>query len=130
MLAAALPILRQRLPDAQAVYVFGSAARGETHPQSDLDLAVLLERPLALMDRFEIQEAVASGVGRDVDLVDLRAASTVMQVQVIGTGRVVLDAAPEAWQWFEMVALSQYALLNEERAGILADIAERGTVYG
>ena len=130
MTAAALQILRQRLPGLQAAYAFGSAARGEAHPESDLDLAVLLPTPLAPMDRFDAQEAVASVVGRDVDLVDLRAASTVMQVEVIGTGLVLLDVAPEARETFEMIALSQYALLNEERAGILADIAERGTVYG
>jgi hypothetical protein len=65
-----------------------------------------------------------------VDLVDLGAASTVMRAQVIGSGCVVADVDPVARQHFEVQALSAYALLNEERAGILADIRQRGRVYG
>ncbi|MFC3608764.1 nucleotidyltransferase domain-containing protein [Stutzerimonas tarimensis] len=33
------------MPDLQAVYLFGSRASGKSGPQSDLDLAVLRERP-------------------------------------------------------------------------------------
>lgn len=42
ILAAARDALHTALPDAWAIYVFGSFARGEEWPDSDLDLAVLL----------------------------------------------------------------------------------------
>ena len=113
-----------------AAYLFGSAARGEDGPESDLDLAFLAERPVHSVERFNVQEAVAARVGRDVDLVDLPAASTVMQAQVVSTGRVVLEADPAERARFETVVYSSYAILNEERAGILADFAARGTVCG
>jgi predicted nucleotidyltransferase len=128
-LARALAVLQRRLPGAPTVYAFGSAVRGEEHAESDLDLAVLAAHPLAPAERFALQEAAAAAAGRDVDLVDLRAASTVMQAQVVSTGRVVLDPDPTAWAFWETMVYSAYALLNEERAGILADIAARGTVY-
>ena len=129
-LAPALDVLRDRVPGLQAVYVFGSAATGATHPESDVDLAVLARRPLGAVERFEIQEAAASALGTDVDLVDLRAATTVMRAEVLRTDRVVLDLDPVVRARFEMQALSAYAQLNQERAGILADIAARGRVHG
>lgn len=130
ILSEAAALITERLPDVQAVYVFGSAATGHTHAESDLDLAVLSTRPLAARVRWEVQEALAEHVRGDVDLVDLRAASDVLRVQVLAQGRVVLDRDAAARQQFEAYALSSYALLNEERQGILADVQQRGSVYG
>lgn len=90
---------------------------------------MLAPRALDPVARWHAQESVAAALGRDVDLVDLRAASTVMQAQVLG-GRVVWDGDRAARQSFEVVVMSSYALLNEERAGILADVRRRSTVYG
>lgn len=128
-LAPLIAALDGAVPGLVAVYAFGSAARGEATPASDLDLAVLAGAPLDPLARFDLQERLAVLAGRDVDLVDLRAASTVMQAQVIHTGTVVHDAQPSARAAFETTAFSTYAMLNEERAGILADIAARGRVH-
>ena len=128
-LAPLVAALRDAVPGLAAVYAFGSAVRGEATPESDLDLAVLASAPLGAVARFDLQERLAAQAGRDVDLVDLRAASTVMQAQVVHTGRVVLDADAGARAAFETTAFSAYALLNEERAGLLADIAARGRVH-
>ena len=129
-LAPLLDILRRDVPGVVAVYLFGSRASGTATPESDVDLAMLAGRPLGSVERFDVQERLAAAVRRDVDLVDLRSASTVMQSQVVSTGRVVLDVDPTARAHFETVVYSAYALLNEERAGILADVAARGSVYG
>jgi predicted nucleotidyltransferase len=56
-----------------AVYRFGSTAEGVSHPASGTDVAVLARAPIAAIARFEIQERLASRLGRDVDLVDLAA---------------------------------------------------------
>lgn len=130
LLDAAVMLLREALPDLKVVYVFGSAAQGQPlRPDSDVDLAVLPARPLDAVARWDLQERLAALLHRDVDLVDLRSASTVMRVQVLRTGRVLYEANPGTRQRFEMHALSAYALLNEERAAILEDIHERGQVY-
>lgn len=129
-LAPLLDTLASAVPDLAAVYLFGSHAAGTAKANSDLDLAVLAAEPLGAVARFDLQERLAAQIGRDVDLIDLRTASTVLRAQVVATGRVVLDADRSARLAFEMTAYSAYALLNEERAGILADVAARGTVYG
>lgn len=128
--ARIVKLLREALPDVQIVYLFGSQARGDAQPSSDLDLAVLTPAPLPPLTRFELQERLASAVSRDVDLVDLKSASTVFRVQVIDGGQVLFESNEKDRWRFETRCLSEYAYLNDERAGIVDDIGRRGTVFG
>jgi predicted nucleotidyltransferase len=121
-------IVRARVPDVIAIYAFGSRARGDALEGSDYDLAVLARTPLQPVERWKIQEDVAAVARANVDLVDLRRASTVLCIQVLKDGIVLVDAAPSERELFEASTLSTYARLNEERRGILADISERGRI--
>ena len=67
--------------------------------------------------------------GCAVDLLDLRAASTVMQYQIITTGQRWWASDVQA-ALFEAAVLSEKTALDTARAGLLADIQQRGTVYG
>ncbi len=116
------------MPSTIAVYVFGSLAAGTLTADSDVDLAVLAPQPLAGEARWHLAQSLAIGLGRDVDLVDLRQASTLMRVQVLGSGQLLLELDRGARQEFEAVALAAYARLNEERRGIIDDIRARGSV--
>lgn len=129
-LEAILDTIRDAVPELVAVYQFGSSVRSTEHAESDLDLAILARQPLQNLDRWTLQEDLAVQLHRDVDLVDLRSASTVMQAQVLETGTVLAEADRTARQQFEMRVYSAYAMLNEERAGILEDVRARGRVYG
>jgi predicted nucleotidyltransferase len=122
-------VVRDHVPGVLALYLFGSCARGDGRPDSDLDLAVLLARPLAPLERWYAQEAIAAALGVDVDLVDLRTASTVMRVEVLRDAELLFDGSPSERALFEATALGAYARLAEERRGILEDVRERGHVY-
>ena len=123
-------LLDEGIAGLKAVYLFGSMARGGERPDSDVDIAVLPAAPLEPLERWEIQERLATALGRDVDLVDLLAASAVMKVQVLEHGRLISDRDPRERGFFEMHALSDYARLQEERRGIIEDIRDRGSVHG
>jgi len=82
-------ILRESLPDLVAVYRFGSTATGFARSDSDIDLAFLSQSRLDPVDRFNLQERLSTALRRQVDLVDLRTASTVMAIQVIGPGELL-----------------------------------------
>jgi predicted nucleotidyltransferase len=122
--------LRRAVAGVIAVYRFGSTARGTATASSDTDIAILAGARLTPEQRFEAQETLAAKLGRDVDLVDLTAASTVMAMQVIAAGRLLYEADADARGRFEDYTFSAYARLNEERRGILDRVAAEGTVYG
>ncbi|MDN3223056.1 type VII toxin-antitoxin system MntA family adenylyltransferase antitoxin [Pseudomonas nunensis] len=124
-----LTLLQDRLPDLLAVYVFGSQMTGDAGAESDLDVAVLssgLVEPLTL---WRLSGELADIVGVPVDLLDLRAASTVMQYQVLTTGRRLWSKDSQAGL-FESFILSEKTALDTARAGLLADIQKEGKVYG
>jgi len=58
---------------------------------------------------------------KDVDLIDLRQSSTVLQKEVIGSGRRIYCGDAAGADEFEMHVLSLYQKLKAERAGILAE---------
>jgi len=123
--------IQEKLPNVLAVYVFGSVAKGEANAESDLDLAVLADcDTLPVMHVWELAQTLAKGAGMDVDLIDLRAASAVMRIQVIAEGKRLICTDEDACAVFEDLVFSDYARLNEEREGILADIQQRGSIYG
>ncbi len=126
----AVAAIRSALPELVAIYRFGSSVGGGRSPESDVDLAVLATTPIDPLLRFDLQERLASALRQSVDLVDLRSASPVMAMQVIGKGRLLLDHDASARGRFEDLAYGLYARLNEERRGILQRVAAEGTVYG
>lgn len=120
---------RDGLPDALALYAFGSRVQGSAGPESDLDLAVLVPGYADPVHLWELASELALLAGCDVDLLDLRAASTVMQYQVLSNGQRLWARDQQADQ-FESFVLSEKTALDEARAGLLADIQENGRVYG
>jgi uncharacterized protein len=129
-LARAVDLLRERIPGLVLVTLYGSHARGDAGPESDVDLAVLADGPIDLWTLLDLQADAATPLGADVDLVDLWSADDVLRVQVIEHGRVLYERDADERARFEMHALSRYAHLNEERRAILEDVARRGSVYG
>ena len=128
--AEAIRMIRDAIPDVVAVYRFGSTVEGGTHTASDVDLAFLAPRPVESVRRFDLQEGLAVALRHDIDLIDLRAASTVMRMRVVSCGVVlaVFDATEK--ERFETYTYASYARLNEERKSILEQVVREGTVYG
>lgn len=121
--------LQTHIPDLLAIYAFGSRIQGTAKPDSDLDLAVLVAGYADPLTLFEVANELADVAGYAVDLLDLRAASTVMQYQIITTGERWWTLDMQA-ALFEAFILSEKTALDVARAGLLADIRQRGTVYG
>jgi len=132
----AVRVLRAAFPETEGIYIFGSAASGEldaTGGHSDIDIAMLLPHEqakaagsLALSEvRFQLEEAL----GRTIDLVNVRTVSIVLQKEIIGNGTCVFAKDPVRIQLYEMLVLSLYGKLNEERRGILEEFYASGKAY-
>ena len=120
-------------PEVQAVYLFGGYGTGDEWPESDVDIALLLPPekakaggPLMMGDlRFELE----SLLDKEVDLINLRETSTVLQKEVILADRRIYTGDEYASDEFEMLTISYYLKLNEERAQIIAEAAAGGRLH-
>ncbi len=122
-------LIKAKWPGVQGLYLYGSRARGENRPDSDVDLAVLAHLPLGAEDRFQLCQDIAALLHQDVDLVDLAKSSTVLQFQVVSSGQRIAVWDETACEKFEDLTYRMYVQLNEERSGILEDIRERGKIF-
>jgi len=120
--------LRAAFPQLLAIYAFGSRIEGTARVDSDLDLSILVAGYAGPLQLWEIASQLSDVAGCPVELLDLRAASTVMQYQVITKGKLLWGKHPET-ALFECFVLSEKNELDVARAGLLTDIAKRGNVY-
>ncbi|MDI3534941.1 MAG: uncharacterized protein PWQ82_1306 [Thermosediminibacterales bacterium] len=111
------------------IVLFGSVVKGKARGNSDIDIAFLSDYKYKNYEIFMIAQGLADLLKRDVDLIDLNKASTVLQAQVVSTGKVIYCSDENRRMLFEMTVLKKYVKLNEERKCIMGKIKERGSVY-
>jgi uncharacterized protein len=126
-------IVLEHYPDTQAIYLFGSYDTENEWPDSDLDIGVLLPplqaRSVPLLALAPCSDALADLTGTHVDLINIRQVSTVFQHEITTTGRLLHCADQYAKDEFEMLVLSYYQKLNEERREILDSFLQTGRAY-
>ncbi len=104
--------LRER-PEVLDAYLFGSQALGNVHAESDVDVAVYVDREQAGDPAFgyaaELATVLASALGRDrVDVVLLNEAPPLLYHRVLRDGVRLLARDPRATTGREGRALSRY----------------------
>lgn len=117
-------------PDLKALYLFGSFASGNATLESDIDIALLSATKISADVAFKIKSKLSLEFKRDIDLIDLLQANTVTKALVVTEGNILFQVDSLAIGLFETTVLSQYANLSEERAEIVQDILNRGSVHG
>ena len=94
------------LPEVSAAVLFGSRARGEARPDSDIDVGVLLESGFkSLLTRGRIA-ALVSEFG-NVDVVDLDVAPTLLAHRALRDGRLLFCRDRSRWVRFVMGTLAR-----------------------
>lgn len=115
--------IRAIFPNLQAIYAYGSRVRGDQHPGSDIDLALLLPRRIEVspLQIAQLQGDLESLAGFPVEISILALETQVVHCkEVVTSGHPVFVAAPGALEEFEMRVLSSYARLCEDRAPVMA----------
>lgn len=128
------PVCLEAYPQAQAVYLFGSWVEGTARPDSDCDVALLLPpteaRRAGVLALSPLRVELERRLGLEVDLVNLRLASTVLAKEVVTRGERIHAADLAAADAFEALTLSLYQELNLERAEVLRDFERTGRAFG
>jgi predicted nucleotidyltransferase len=92
-------------PGVTAVYLFGSTARGEATPHSDVDIAVLFAAapPRSLNGSSLVLEGdLERALGRQVDLVVLNDAPVDLRIRILRDGQLLIDRDPAVRIAFEV----------------------------
>jgi predicted nucleotidyltransferase len=113
---AVLDTLRERLerrPEILEAYLFGSHARDEAMPHSDIDIAVYVDRerlpPAPWGYTAELITDLMAGLGRnDIDIVVLNDAPPLLYYQVLRDGERLLSRDLAATTTREGYAYSRY----------------------
>lgn len=110
--------IRMHLPQARAAWVFGSRVRGDARPDSDLDVAILLDAPPSLSAWMALAERLNRALDLDVNLFDLHRASLDVQAEAITTGRCLFQTDVAVREAYEAHVLSSLAHLNDARVPV------------
>lgn len=121
--------LQQEIKELQAIYLFGSFANARAKADSDVDLAILANPSTPALRRWELATECALLLNRDVDLIDLRVATTILQYQIITEGSRVYSLDTRLCERYENLIMSEYLDFQEFRRPLIEDIRKRGSIY-
>ncbi len=118
--------------DVIAAYLFGSLARGQAGPMSDVDIAVLLDASMddeAIVERqLELMMALDRFADREVQVVILNRAAPPLAYQVIRDGRLLFERSRAERVAFEVRTMKLYfdlqPMLAEQNRALLTRIQE------
>ena len=111
-LSQAVALLQQRF-DPVAILLYGSCARGQAHPGSDIDLAIF--QPRRKPDIFELNLAkidLEDLCRRPIDLVILEEVSPILAMQILRNHRLLALQDRRPLDAFVVKTLTDYADLK------------------
>jgi len=97
--------------DLVCAYLYGSQARNEANPHSDVDIAILLKnKPPPTLDGIGLNLGadIEKAIGKPVDLVILNCAPADLIHRILRDGIIVYESDPSARIRFEVRARGEY----------------------
>jgi predicted nucleotidyltransferase len=95
-------------PGSRLALIYGSFASGKMRPDSDVDIAVLFDRPLDAKQKMDLAERLGKELSKTVDLADLFSLNGTILRQILCTGHVLVKNDPAA-----LLALTKRMIYNQ-----------------
>jgi hypothetical protein len=127
------------VPEVVLGILFGSFARGQGRPDSDIDCAVLLADGVPAESYFDfrlrVMDGLARSIGRDdVDLAILNEAPLALAYRALRDGKLVFCRDRAAYVRYRVRTLNLYfdfaPLLERHQEMFLKRVSEEGLLYG
>jgi predicted nucleotidyltransferase len=98
-----VPTKKQLQPIAQKfgirfIVLFGSVARGRTHEESDIDVGVYMDKPIAFNKRLKLWLALSELFQTEIDLAVLNHAEPVFGFEISRDGQLLYENKIYAWE--------------------------------
>ena len=121
-------------PNTQAIYLYGTWGTEYQRRDSDVDIAVLLPHDETKVVDFWEWHLLATEVAGKLhveyaDLINLHTAPVILRKEIIVADRRICCADEYAADEFEMLTISFYQKLNEERREIVENALKTGRFY-
>lgn len=91
-------------PELKLAVLFGSTARGEARPRSDVDLGILLD-PYSVELRFRVEADLGRAAGRPVDVILLDGAPPLLRFEIAREGILLFQREDHLWTGFKAKAM-------------------------
>jgi predicted nucleotidyltransferase len=127
------------VPEVVLGFLFGSYARGQGRPDSDVDCAVLLADVVPSGVYFDARLRLIDGLARatgrdDVDVAILNEAPLALAYRVLRDGKLLFCRAHAAYVQYRVRTLNLYfdfaPLLERHQAMFLKRVSDEGILYG
>jgi len=82
-----------RKHDVRVLKLFGSVARGDDTPESDVDLLVEFEGQKSLFDLIGLEQELSEFLGRKVDLLTEPSISPYLRDRILASASVIYERA-------------------------------------
>ncbi len=114
--------------DVAFVFLFGSFARGNLTPYSDMDIAIFFSKKIDFFRSNDLREKLSAILNIDVDIVVLNNASPIIKMQVLKKGALLINKNPKVYNEFFVNTTKEYDDLKIIRKEIEENIL-RGRIY-
>lgn len=109
--------------ECEAIVIFGSFARGTQNEESDIDIAVKLNKDVTKKELYDISTKLADELKRDIDLVNLDTIENDgFKYEILINGEVIYCKDSYKFDLYKLDAYREYLDLNESRKAIIDEM--------
>ena len=111
------------------IYIFGSIVANRVRDDSDIDIAILTEKKIDEYQLYMVSQQLADELKREVDIVDLKDASTIFKAEIIKNGKLIYNSDNLGKMYYQLEVLREYTFLNERRQEIIDKLKKKVAKY-
>jgi predicted nucleotidyltransferase len=110
------------------IYLFGSYAKELATEESDIDIAILLEKKIDKFKLYEYKIDLVDLLGKEIDLIDLNDANIILKFQVVDSGLNIYNRKPIEHYLYKYRIIANYHQYRDDVKIVKESIKKRGYI--
>lgn len=113
-----------------AIILFGSYARKTENINSDIDIAIKLNKEISKKELFQLKLNLEDLVNKDVELLNLDEIADGIRYEILINGKTLYARNEFYFELYKLQMYREYLELNESRMQIIESLKNGDGVYG